>query len=180
MSTAQPAGKSPTPAPSKSWMARHKILTFLSVLLIVVLVGFYFLGWPLLRPRFHSQYIAALVEIRQSPEVRERLGEPIEPVRFLPSGDLTDNAAKLTFEVRGPKDEAAVNAYSRLIDGRWGFATLELQFQKGPSIDLAQAIQQREGSDTPKYDPNAKQAEVKAPDLPVDIKLPDMPEMPKK
>jgi len=174
MSTANQAGNAPAQAPQGSWIGRHKFLTFLVLFIVIAFVGGVVAGWPYLKPRFHSQYSAALDEIRQSPEAKERLGEPIQPTRFLPSGDITDNTAKLTFEVTGPKDTAAVNAFSRLIDGQWGFAVLELQFKNGQRISLAHA------DDTPKFDPNAKQPEVKAPDMPVDIQLPEMPPMPKK
>ncbi len=68
----------------------------------------------------------------------------------------------------------------RKVNGQWGFTQLELEFPDKTRIQLAQSIKQPGGNETPKFDPNAKQVDVQAPDLPVDIKLPDMPEMPKK
>lgn len=174
------AASQPGSMSNKPWVARHKFLSGLALLFVVVVVVGTICAWPLLKARFHSQYAAALEEIRKSPQARERLGEPIAPVRFLPSGDFTDSTAKLTFEVEGPKDKAAVATFSRLIDGKWGFATLELKFANGGRIDLAQAIGQREGNDTPKFDPNAKQSEAQQPDMPVDIALPDLPAEPEK
>src|SRR5262245_45299970 len=103
----QSAPLTKAPPAQRSWVRRHKFLTALGVLLVIVLVAGYIWGWPLVKPRFHSQYAAALEQIRTSPQAQERLGTPIEPVRLLPSGDLTDNAVKLTFEVAGPKDKAA-------------------------------------------------------------------------
>ena len=89
MSTANQAGNALAEAPQGSWIGRHKFLTFLGVLLLVFLVGFYFLGWPLVKLRFHSQYVQALDEIRRSPAVIKELGEPIEPVRPFPGGSVT-------------------------------------------------------------------------------------------
>ncbi len=87
MSAAQPASKLSPPAPPKSWVGRHKILTFLSLLLIVVLVGFYFLGWPLMKWRFHALFVSSVDEIRKNPDAVARLGEPISvPMLPLPSG----------------------------------------------------------------------------------------------
>jgi hypothetical protein len=184
MSTVQQGGNSATPAASKSWIARHKFLTFLGLLLIVILVVFYFLGWPLVKLRFHSQYVMALNEIRSNPAVVERLGQPIETVRPFPGGSVTVDGdrgeAMFYFDVAGPKGTANVSVKSRLLQSQWGFTQLELEFPDKQRLDLAQNAKQHSGDDTPKFDPNAKQPEVKAPDLPVDIKLPDLPEMPKK
>jgi Cytochrome oxidase complex assembly protein 1 len=185
MSTAQPAGKLLPPAPPKSWVARHKILTFLSLLLVVVLVGFYFLGWPLVKWRFHALFVSSVDEIHKNPAAAERLGEPISvPLLPLPFGNISaegnNSTARFYFSVVGSKDKAQVVSMLRQIDGQWGFTQLELQFPDKTHMELSQSIQQPGGNETPKFDPNAKQADVQAPDLPVDIKLPDMPEMPKK
>jgi hypothetical protein len=185
MSTAQPASKSPPPAPSGSWVARHKILSFLGVLLVVVLVGFYFLGWPLMKWRFHALFVSSIDEIHKSSKAVERLGEPISiPMLPLPSGRVFTEGdrgdARFDFSVVGSKEKAQVVSVMREVNGQWGFTQLDLEFPDKTHLDLTQGIQQQGGDNTPKFDPNAKQADVKAPDLPVDIKLPDMPEMPKK
>jgi hypothetical protein len=185
MSTVQQGENSATPAASKSWIARHKFLTFLGLLLIVILVGFYFLGWPLMKWRFHALFISSLNEIQRNPEAKERLGEPISvPMLPLPSGRVYSDGdrgdARFDFLVVGSKDKAQAVSIMRKVNGQWGFVQLEMEFPDKRRIDLTQSVQQHIGDDTPKFDPNAKQPEVKAPDLPVDIKLPDLPEMPKK
>jgi hypothetical protein len=156
----------------------------LGVLLVIFAVGFYFLGWPLVKLRFHSQYVMALDEIRGNHEVVERLGQPVDPVRPFPGGSVTTDGnrgeAMFYFDVAGPKGVAKVSTKSRLLEGKWGFTQLELEFPDGKRLQLAQNSRQNTNDDTPKFDPTATQADVKQPDLPVDIKLPDLPEMPKK
>lgn len=170
-----PAASPPASNSNRSWLGRHKILAILILLLTIVLVGGYVLALPYLKPLLHSRYAAALEEIRKSPVARERLGEPIRPVRIFPSGDFTETTAKLTFEVEGPKERAEVAAFSRMIDGEWGnFTTLELKFKNGDRLELAQ------GSDIPKWDPNAKRPEVKEPDMPPNVELPSFSPDPEK
>jgi hypothetical protein len=182
MSNVQQAGSPSAPAPNRSWVGRHKILTFLGVLLVIVLVGFYFLGWPLMKWRFHSQFFASLDEIRKNPAAIERLGEPIS-IPFLPfpsgrvftEGDRGD--ARFDFSVEGPKGKAQAVSSMRKVNGQWGFTQLELEFPDKQKLNLTSTM--KAADDTPKFDPNAKPADVKAPDLPVDIKLPELPEAPK-
>jgi hypothetical protein len=183
MSTGQSIGNASPSAAPKSWVARHKFLTFLGGLLVVVLVGFYFLGWPLVKWRFHELFLSSLDEIRHNPAAVARLGEPISvPLSPLPSGRVYSEGdhgdARFDFVVVGPKDKAQAVSIMRKVGGQWGFTQLELEFPDRQRLDLGQAIQ-RGGNDPPKFDPNAKQPEVKSPELPVDIKLPDLPQPPK-
>jgi hypothetical protein len=183
MSTANQAGNAPAQAPRGSWIARHKFLTFLGVLLLVFLVGFYFLGWPLVKWRFHAQFIASLDEIKKNPAAIERLGEPITvPLLPMPSGRVyiegDRGEARFDFSVMGPKNKAQAVSGMRKVNDQWGFTQLELEFPGGEKLNLTGNI--KVPDDTPVFNPNAKQPEVKAPDLPVDIQLPEMPAMPKK
>ena len=164
----------------KSWVRRHKVFTALGLLLIAVVAGGTVLAWPLMKLRFHPQYAAAIDEIRNSKAVVERLGEPIKPVRIFPGGTAYDDGnkgeARLNFSVEGPKGAADVAAVSTMMQGKWGFTQLKLTLGDKEEINLAAAIQNREGNDLPKFDPNAKPVEVKQPDLPLDINLPNLPE----
>lgn len=170
-----PSSSSPSPR-ERSWRSSNwKWSTLLLALLLIVIVGLV-VAWPMLRPRMHPQYWEALNEIGKNPVAKEKLGEPIKPVRWLPAGDLTATSAKLNFEVQGPKGKAQVATFSRLLDDKWGFAALELTFADGQRIDLAKGME----GDMPAFDPNAKQPDVKQPDLPVDIQLPDLPKGPGK
>jgi hypothetical protein len=184
-----PAGAQPPAAvPHRSWVARHKFLTTLFVLFILVAVGGYIFGWPLVKWRFHRLLIDSLAEIQQSPEVKEKLGEPISlPWSPMPSGrvDVADDGkrgdAQFYFTVVGPKGTADAESTMRMLDGKWGYTRLILKFANQPPFDLTQAIQQRDGDEMPKFDPNAKQVEMKPPDLNVDVSIPqDLPAEPKK
>lgn len=176
----QDPSPAPAPAAKKSWVGRHKILTSLGILIIAGAVAFYFLGWPLMKWRFHALFVSSLNEIRKNPTAVQRLGEPISvPLVPFPSGDVFREGdrgeAKFFFSVTGPKDKAQASSLLRMIDGQWGFTQLELEFPDHQKLDLTRGIQQAGGDDTPKFDPNAKQSSAKAPNLPVDISLPDIP-----
>jgi hypothetical protein len=166
--------------PQRSWVARHKVLTAFGIVLVILLVGFYFLGWPLMKLRFHSQYSAALDKVRTNPEAIEKLGEPIEPVRPFPGGSAQDDGAtgtaQIYFPVKGPKTTGDISVYSRMMQGKWDFTTLKLALADRTEIDL---LKGRQG-DVPAFDPNAKQPDVAPPNLPLNIDLPEIPVEPKK
>jgi hypothetical protein len=186
MSTVQNTAPQSQPATAtRPWIARHKILTFVALLFVAALTAFYILGWPLVKWRFHALFVSSLDEIRHSQAAVARLGEPIEvPMLPLPAGRVYSEGdrgdARFDFQVVGPKDKAQAVSVMRMVNGQWGFTQLELEFPDKQQLDLAQAIQQRGGDDTPKFNPNAKQPDAKEPNLPVDITLPDLPGTPSK
>lgn len=175
MSNVPPSPQS-APAEQRSWIARHKILTALGVLLLVVVVGGVIAAWPVIQLRLSSQYAAALETVRHSPKVVERLGEPIKTVFLSLSGNVGERESRIRFDVAGPKGTAKVFAFARLMKGQWDFSQLEVEFPDKQHVDLAQDIAGTD--DTPKFDPNAKQSEAQQPDMPVDIALPDLPAEP--
>jgi Cytochrome oxidase complex assembly protein 1 len=185
MTTAQkPAPRAADQPAQKSWIRRHKVFTAFGLLFIAVVVGGTVLAWPLMKLRFHPQYAAAMDEIRSSKTVVERLGEPIKPVRIFPGGTAYDDGkkagARFVFSVAGPKSTADVFVDATRLDGKWGFNEFKLTLPDKQEINLAAEIQKRDGNDLPKFDPNAKPVEVKQPDLPLDINLPNLPETPGK
>ncbi len=163
----------------KSWIARHKFLTAFVALLLAIVVGGTIFAWPLIKLRFHPQYAAALDEIRGSKAVVDRLGEPINPVRPFPGGTAFDDGnkaeARFVFSIEGPKGTAEVFADAKKLQGKWGFTQLKLTMPDKHEINLAAEIQNRDGNELPKFDPNAKPVEVKQPDLPlnIDVQLPE-------
>ncbi len=163
--------------PRKPWFARHKIFSGMGLLLLALIVGGAIWAWPLWRFYFHGQYKAALAYIRTSPQVVERLGEPIRAVRVFPSGRFDGDTLGLRFAVQGPKAQAEIDSISRLFDGQWDFQTLDVRFPDKSTLKLADDIHHRQGEDTPAFDPNAKAPTVKQPDLPIniDVKLPPEP-----
>jgi hypothetical protein len=167
-------------ASHRPWIARHKFLTGFLILLALIVIGFFIWGWPLVKLRFHPLYAQTLSYIRESSAAKDKLGEPIGPVRPFPGGEVGEKEAMIYFDIQGPKAIAKVTARYRQVQGQWGVSQLQLEFPTGPSINLAQAIQQREGNDLPPFDPNVKQPEIKQPELPPDISLPkDLPTGPK-
>jgi hypothetical protein len=176
MSTVQtPAPKAGAPQPRRSWVARHKILTSLGIVLVALLVGVYFLGWPLMKLRFHSTYSAALNDVRNSPVAVEKLGEPIEASRPFPGGSAWDDGksgeAMLNFPVKGPRGTADVSAFARMLRGQWSFTQLKLTLPNHEEID----INKGKPNDVGAFDPNAKPTEVAPPNLPLNIDLPQIP-----
>jgi hypothetical protein len=181
-STQTTAPRAAATPPQRSWVARHKILSAAGVLLVILLVGFYFLGWPLVKLRFHPQYAAALELVTKSPEVIEKLGAPVEPVRPFPGGSAQDNGtngtAQIYFAVQGPKGAGDVSVNSRMLQGQWDFSTVKLALPDHTEIDL---LKGRQG-DVGAFDPNAKATEVAPPNLPlnIDLNIPEIPQEPAK
>jgi len=188
MSTQQAVSQRPAPPPTRSWIARHKVLTALAILLVAVLVAGYVLAWPLLKWRFHALLATSLAEIQHSPAAIEKLGEPISiPLQPWPSGRVHSDGkkgdARFDFVVEGSsKRKADAVAQLRMTDGQWGFTELKLTCDDKTSIDLLPAIQARGGNDVPQFDPGVKQPDVKMPDMPVniDININDLPAEPRK
>jgi hypothetical protein len=168
----------PTPAAKrqKTWFARHKILSGIGLLLLAIIVVGAILSREVWRYYFHGQYKAALAEIRANAQVVERLGEPISAVRGFPSGRSDGDTLGLRFAVQGSKAQAEIDSVSRLFDGRWEFQTLDVRFPDKSTIKLADEIHRSQGDDTPPFDPNAKQPNVKQPDLPINIDVTLPPE----
>jgi hypothetical protein len=191
--TAQKAPSQPAAiAQRRSWIARHKILTTLGVLVVAALVAGYIFAWPLLKWRFHALLATSLAEIQHSPAVVEKLGEPISiPLQPWPSGRVHSDGqkgdARFDFVVTGPKGRADAVAQLRMTEGQWGYTELKLTCddvagRPKTSIDLLPAVQARGGNDVPKFDPNSKQPDVKMPDMPlnIDINIDQLPAEPGK
>lgn len=186
MSTAQKAPSQPlASAPRKSWIARHKIFTTLGILLVAAIVAGYIFAWPLLKWRFHALLVTSLAEIQHSPIAADKLGEPISiPLLPWPAGRVNSDgqkgSARFDFTIAGPKGTASAVSQLRQLDGKWDFTELKITCDDKTRIDVAQTIQARDGNDTPKFDPNATQSEVKAPNMSIDIAVPDLPAEPGK
>ena len=187
MPTATEQTVSSAPPKRRSWIARHKILTVLAVLLVAALAAGYVLAWPLLKWRFHALLATSLEEIQHSPLAIERLGEPISiPLQPWPSGRVHSDGkkgdARFDFVVTGPKGKADAVAQLRMTDGQWGFTELKLTSDDKKPLDLLPGAQARGGIDVPQFDPGAKQPDAKMPDMPVniDININDLPAEPGK
>jgi hypothetical protein len=155
------------------------------VLLVAAIVAGYIFAWPLLKWRFHVLLATSLAEIQHSPAAVEKLGQPISiPLWPWPAGRVNSDGqkgnARFDFTVAGPKSKASAVSQLRQLDGKWDFTELKITCDDKTRIDVAETIEARDGNDTPKFDPNATQSEVKAPNMSVDITLPDLPPEPGK
>jgi hypothetical protein len=152
-------------------------------LLVAALVAGYIFAWPLLKWRFHALLATSLAEIQHSPAAADKLGEPISiPLQPWPSGRVHSDGkkgdARFDFVVVGSKlnddksnRKADAVAQLRMTDGQWGYTELKLTCDDKTHIDLLSAAQARVGNDVPKFDPNAKQADVKMPDMKMNIDI---------
>ena len=83
---------SQVPQPTKrTWWSRNWKWATPPLLFVILVVAGLVWAWPILALRLHSQYSAALNEIRNSPAVAEKLGQPIDPVRVFPGGSIRSN-----------------------------------------------------------------------------------------
>jgi len=174
-----PTASSADGAQQRSWLRQHKLLVVSSVLILLVVAGFFVWGWPLVRLRFDSQYRAALNAVQNSPAVVEVVGQPIDAARPFPGGNVHTEGdrgeAYFYFDVAGPKGTAKVSAKSRRMMGQWTFTQVEVEFENKKKIDISGEINAGQ-DDVPRFDPNAKQSAAKEPDMPIEIKLPDLPQ----
>jgi hypothetical protein len=84
----------------------------------------------------------ALERIQADPEVKGRVGEPIQ--EGIPSlfnyRDATDGGdAEFKYAVSGPKGSAAVHVVGEKIEDRWWFRRLDVTFEDGETISLEDA-----------------------------------------
>lgn len=124
----EPAQKQP-----KSWMARNCLWLVPVGCLGLLALAAIFIGGILTVTmggiKSTDAYREALVRARANPEVREALGEPIEPGWFVqgkvnvsgPAGD-----ADLSIPLSGPKGKGTLYLSARKESGQWEYKTLEV------------------------------------------------------
>ncbi|GAB4129781.1 MAG: hypothetical protein Kow0040_06480 [Thermogutta sp.] len=129
----------------------------LVVVLAILLCAGIFLGVGVLGMRSLSPYKTALQKVQNDPQVREKLGEPIEAASWIPMGSVkvenNSGSANLTFKVRGPKGQAEVNVIGRMIAGTWGLTTLTVTYPDGTRQELDVSDTGNEEMDAPQWAP---------------------------
>ena len=128
-----------------------------------------------------------LEKLRQSPAVKQLLGEPIKDGWF-PAGSVNsgEGEARIYLKVHGPKTadghepKADVNVQARLVTGTWGFTQFDVIPDGGQRLNLMPEISAGDTPDVPLFNGNttpppspAKTDATPPPD--VDIKIPDLP-----
>ncbi|MGO8751223.1 MAG: cytochrome c oxidase assembly factor Coa1 family protein [Thermoguttaceae bacterium] len=132
----------------RGWWSRNWrwFLPTALLLLIVLCVG---AGIVYLNSK--ATYQMALEQVRKDPNVVERLGRPIQPARWIPSGDehLVDDRgdAHWDFKITGPKGSADVRTQSRRLSGQWTMTMLEVVFSDGKRLML----ETNGGDEAPKF-----------------------------
>lgn len=131
----------------------------LAVVLAILLCAGIGLGVGVFGMRALPPYRMALQKVQNDPQVREKLGEPVESASWIPLGNFTiennSGSAQLTFKVRGPKGRAEVNVNGRMIAGNWGLTTLTVTYPDGTRQELDVSDTGNEEMDAPKWTPGA-------------------------
>lgn len=109
-----------------------------SLLLLVVFLGVVMWGVQALM-RNSWAYQEGLARARSSSEVRQALGEPIEPGWFVSgsvNGTIGSGSAELSIPVSGPSGQGSLEVVARESGGKWSFSSLTLEQAEHPSLDL--------------------------------------------
>jgi len=125
-----------------------RLTTLLAVLLCLVGCG---------RIANHPIVGVAKDEVSKNLRVVELLGGPIE---FSPSvngrANETDGIAAMQFEAKGPKGSGLVVVEGKKLGQEWGVTLLEVRpAGGGDHLHLTADLEERTGTDTPKFDPSA-------------------------
>ena len=144
--TTDPTRFSAEPPPKKGWFARNW-LWIVPLILVggigscgLCCGGFFFGVVGALKSS--DAYNFAVQEVRKSPAVVAKIGEPItEPMMVSGNVNINNDVgdADLTFDVTGPKGTATVHTRAARAGGKWTTTVLTAKFPDGSSEDLLQA-----------------------------------------
>ena len=85
-------------------------------------------------------YQTALKRVQASEEVKEAIGEPIQP-SFVVQGKVNlqneNGSADLTFPVTGPRGGAQVHVRGDRTGGAWSYDDVSVTLENGTVIDLS-------------------------------------------
>ena len=147
-------GAYPPPQPPKSSSSKWVWIILLAVVLAMlacagVCGGFVFLATGTAErvqevvkegARTVPPFRIALERVQADSEVKDRLGQPIQesfPAVFNYNEGTDGSNAEFKYSVTGPKGSAQVHVVSEKIDDQWWYRTLDVSFDDGETIDLA-------------------------------------------
>ncbi len=134
----------------RGWFGRNW-WWFVPLLLLLAVAGY--VVAPLVELKTSEPYRMACQQVHKSPQVAERLGEPLYDPTWVPAGSVYSDGARgdatLSFDVAGPNGRAHVSAQARRIAGQWGLNVLEVTFRDGKRITLDAGA--AAGSEAPKF-----------------------------
>ena len=117
-------------------------------------------------------------EVTKNPRVVELLGAP---VTFSPTvtgrANETDGIAAMQFEVQGAKGNGIVIVEGKKLGSEWGVTLLDIRpADGGQHLHLTADLNERTGTDTPKFDPATAAEQPSKPSAPppgdIEITLP--------
>lgn len=124
-------------APAKRWyQSTWKLVLAIVVPLLLLIVLFVFAIFALVFGILRNSDVCqqAFAMAKANPEVRARLGEPIE-MGWLVSGQINVTGASghadISIPISGPKSSATIYARADKTLGRWEFQRLEVEFGSG-------------------------------------------------
>ena len=151
--------------PRPGWFRRNWLWFLPLLILVAILGGLGAVAAPMVQLKSTEPYRMAFEQVRKSPEVTERLGEPVADPTWLPTGSVYSDGSRgdatLGFSVAGPKGRAHVSAQGRRIAGQWGLTKLEVTFADGRRLALDSSA--AGGSEAPKFGSGAPPAGGEAP-----------------
>jgi hypothetical protein len=131
-------------APPPGWFRRNALWFFPTVVLVPLLLCggscggiFYFILAAL---RHSEPYQMALDHLRKSPEITQRIGEPVEDATWFPSGQVrmqgANGSAQFQMKVAGPKGKADAYVEASSDAGDWKLTRLRVVFADRQKIEL--------------------------------------------
>lgn len=117
-------------------------------------------------------------EVSRNPRVIELLGGPVEFSDTINGrANETDGIAAMQFEAKGPKASGLVVVEGKKLGQDWGVTLLEIRpAAGGDHLHLTADLEERTGTDTPKFDPTAAANKPATPSAPppsdIEIALP--------
>jgi len=127
----------------------------------------------------HPLVVEAVEEVCSNGRVGDVLGTPVTcSTSVRGTANETDGIASLQFDASGSKGKGVVVVEGKKTRNEWGVTMLELRPAGGERILLTADLENRTGTDTPKFDPAAQPASSAKPAAPpadVEIVLPPGP-----
>src|SRR6218665_85638 len=159
-------------APQKSWWGRNWPWVIpvgcLGLLLSCGCLGALFAGLALKSFSDTPVFTESVARAKQSPEVREALGEPIETSWLGQQMNIKthndEGPAQLTIPLKGPRGEGMLRVKATKTEGNWRFQTLRVDVPDRAPINLL---------DTPSAEPPEPEPPSARPDLPQVEPLPE-------
>ncbi|MHB8898427.1 MAG: Coa1/Tim21 domain-containing protein [Thermoguttaceae bacterium] len=115
--TVQATRDAPARPRCRCWFRRLLVLV---LLVLAVAVGAF--SWVVHNTRSAPPYSTALALIQADPELRQRLGEPIRDLRWLPTSGYPK---QFQMQVQGPQGKADISVTAGEFGGKWELTALD-------------------------------------------------------